>query len=103
VIDFEVELWLWALAGAFRDEGPVAAAAAEGDPAATGADVDDRHLAGRPHMGTSGRTRLFVERRAYQRVEALPMELPGSWPQSGGWKPTIIRTHVSLHLDAGDA
>jgi hypothetical protein len=103
VIDFEVELWLWAPAGAFRDEGPVAAAAADGDPAASGADVDNQHYAGRLHMGTSARTRLFVERRAYQRGEALPLELRGSWPPSSGWKPTIVPTHVSLHLGAGDA
>jgi hypothetical protein len=46
---------------------------------------------------------LFVERRAYQRGEALPLELLGSWPPSSSWKPTIVRTHVSLDLGAGDA
>jgi hypothetical protein len=81
----------------------VSIAAADGDPAPSGADVDDQHLAGRPHVGTSGQTRLFVERRAYQRGEALPLELLGSWPPASGWTPTIVRTHVSLHLGAVDA
>jgi hypothetical protein len=100
VIDFEVELWHWVLAAAFRDRCPVAAAAATGDPATSGPDVDEPHRVGRPHARTSSRTRLFVERRAYQRGEALRLELPGSWPPPGGLKPTIVRTNVSL--GAGD-